>query len=81
VAREARARGISRRAHYAHLTVHAVLHLQGHDHKRAAEAARMERMETRILATLGVADPYRAPPDGVPMRRIARARPQHAHGN
>ena len=59
VAREARMRGMARDAHYAHLTVHGVLHLQGHDHLRAAEAARMERLETRILARLGFPDPYR----------------------
>ena len=58
VAREAHLRGISREAHYAHLTVHGVLHLQGHDHARTADAKRMERLETRILARLGYADPY-----------------------
>ena len=58
VAREAHVRGISREAHYAHLTVHGVLHLQGHNHARAADAKRMERLETRILAGLGYADPY-----------------------
>ena len=58
VAREAHLRGIHREAHYAHLTVHGVLHLQGHDHERAADAQRMEKLETRILAQLGYADPY-----------------------
>lgn len=58
VAREAYRRGIDREAHYAHLTVHGVLHLQGLDHVLAAEATRMERLETRILARLGYADPY-----------------------
>jgi probable rRNA maturation factor len=57
-AREARARGISREAHYAHLTVHSVLHLQGHDHGNERDARRMERLETRILGQLGFADPY-----------------------
>ena len=57
-AREARARGISRDAHYAHLTVHSVLHLQGYDHENAREARRMERIEARILARLGYANPY-----------------------
>lgn len=57
-AREAREMEISREAHYAHLTVHAVLHLQGHDHQRARDAGRMEQLETRILAGLGYADPY-----------------------
>jgi len=58
VVREARALGISGEAHYAHLTVHGMLHLQGRDHRRAREAARMERLETRILKKLGYADPY-----------------------
>ncbi len=58
VAREAFLRGVDRDAHYAHLTVHGVLHLQGHDHERAADARRMEKLETRILAHLGYPDPY-----------------------
>ena len=45
-------------AHYAHLTVHGVLHLQGYDHIEDADAAEMEQLETRILAALGYADPY-----------------------
>jgi probable rRNA maturation factor len=45
-------------AHYAHLTVHGVLHLQGYDHQEEAEAEEMEEMETRILARLGYEDPY-----------------------
>ena len=45
-------------AHYAHLVVHGVLHLRGHDHMRKREAARMERTEARILGRLGFADPY-----------------------
>jgi probable rRNA maturation factor len=60
VAREAAMRGIDRDAHYAHLTVHGILHLQGFDHVKAADAARMENLETRILSALGYADPYRA---------------------
>jgi probable rRNA maturation factor len=58
IAREARAQGKSLRAHYAHLVVHGVLHLRGHDHLRARDAARMERAEIRILRRLGFADPY-----------------------
>jgi probable rRNA maturation factor len=46
-------------AHYAHLTIHAVLHLQGYDHGRAADAAEMESRETAIMLKLGYADPYR----------------------
>ena len=44
--------------HLAHLTVHGVLHLQGHDHIVADEAETMETAERRILAALGIADPY-----------------------
>jgi probable rRNA maturation factor len=58
VAREARAQGKTLSAHYAHLVVHGMLHLRGMDHDSPALAARMERRETRVLATLGVADPY-----------------------
>jgi probable rRNA maturation factor len=59
VKREARARKISLAAHYAHLTVHGVLHLQGYDHMTDREAEQMERLEARILKKLGFADPYR----------------------
>lgn len=59
VTREAADQGKSVRDHYAHLTVHGVLHLLGYDHERDADAERMEALETRILAGLGVADPYR----------------------
>ncbi len=45
-------------AHYAHLTVHGVLHLQGYDHIEEAEAVVMEQIETQILARLGYDDPY-----------------------
>lgn len=45
--------------HWAHMTVHGVLHLLGHDHLEDADAERMEALETRILAGLGIADPYR----------------------
>ncbi len=58
IAREARAQGKSLAAHYAHLVVHGVLHLRGHDHQRKPAALRMERAEIRILAALGFADPY-----------------------
>jgi probable rRNA maturation factor len=40
--------------------VHGTLHLLGHDHQRPAEARRMESLEVRVLAGLGVADPYAA---------------------
>ena len=59
IAREARAQGRELSAHYAHLTVHAVLHLRGYLHNAAGEAARMERAERGILRRLGYSDPYR----------------------
>lgn len=46
------------RDHAAHLIIHGLLHLAGHDHETDEEAAAMETLETRILASLGVADPY-----------------------
>ncbi len=52
-------------AHYAHLTVHGVLHLQGYDHIEEAEAVVMEQMETQILARLGYDDPYTAHGDAI----------------
>lgn len=58
VAREARAQGKRARDHYAHMTIHGVLHLLGHDHQNDADAQRMEALETRILDRLGIADPY-----------------------
>jgi probable rRNA maturation factor len=60
-AREARARGISREAHYAHLVIHGMLHLQGFDHENQRDARRMERLECRTLAKFGYADPYLTP--------------------
>ena len=44
--------------HLAHLTVHGSLHLLGHEHQDAAEAAQMEALEGRILGSLGIPDPY-----------------------
>ena len=45
-------------AHFAHLIVHGMLHLQGYDHERDDEAAVMEARETEIVTRLGYADPY-----------------------
>jgi probable rRNA maturation factor len=45
--------------HVRHLIVHGILHLLGYDHQREADAIEMERLETSILAKLGVPDPYR----------------------
>jgi probable rRNA maturation factor len=59
VAREAHAQGKSLRAHWAHLTIHGVLHLLGFDHERAPQAAKMASREIQILDRLGFSDPYR----------------------
>ncbi len=58
-AAEAEAQGKSLADHLSHLTVHGVLHLLGRDHEDEAEAEAMEAEERTILASLGVADPYR----------------------
>jgi probable rRNA maturation factor len=58
VAREARAQGKPLRAHWAHLVVHGVLHLLGHDHERPRAARRMEAREVEVLAGLGLSNPY-----------------------
>ena len=60
VASEARELGISPGDHILHLVTHGVLHLLGYDHESDEDAAEMEALETRILAGLGVADPYRS---------------------
>ena len=60
VTREARAQGKTVRAHLAHLIVHGMLHLQGYDHERGGDAARMEAREIALLARLGYRDPYAA---------------------
>jgi probable rRNA maturation factor len=58
VRREAKAAGRSLRAHCAHLVVHGMLHLQGYDHERDADAAAMERRETHLLRRFRYRDPY-----------------------
>ncbi len=60
VAREAREQGKDVMAHYAHLTVHGVLHLQGYEHEQETQAVKMETLEKRILKRLGFPDPYAA---------------------
>jgi probable rRNA maturation factor len=45
-------------AHFAHLIVHGMLHLQDYDHETGADAIRMEAREREILAGLGYPDPY-----------------------
>ncbi len=59
VALEARAQDKTLKAHWAHLTIHGVLHLMGFDHERAPEAKKMAAREVQILDRLGFSDPYR----------------------
>ncbi|MDR3444758.1 MULTISPECIES: rRNA maturation RNase YbeY [unclassified Dyella] len=58
VAKEATEQGKLARNHWAHMTVHGVLHLLGYDHIEDDEAEAMEALETRVLAGLGIDDPY-----------------------
>ena len=55
---EAAEQGIPSEHHFQHLVVHGLLHLVGFDHETDAEAAAMEQLETRILADLGIPNPY-----------------------
>ena len=72
VAREAEAQQKPLLAHYAHLTVHGVLHLQGYDHETDAEAEVMETLETEIITRMGYADPYLS-------EKTAKAERPHHH--
>jgi probable rRNA maturation factor len=58
LAREADEQGVSFEDHFTHLVVHGFLHLLGYDHIKDDEALVMKGLETQILASLGVADPY-----------------------
>lgn len=58
VLREAAEQGKTPDAHFAHLVVHGMLHLQGYEHDDEADAERMEGLEKEILHGLGYADPY-----------------------
>ena len=58
VRREAAEQGKPMENHLAHLTMHGSLHLVGYDHMDDAEASAMEALETRLLAELGIPDPY-----------------------
>jgi probable rRNA maturation factor len=59
VAAEADAQGKSVEAHWAHLVIHGVLHLLGHDHQQPDEATAMESLEVSLLESLGIGSPYR----------------------
>jgi probable rRNA maturation factor len=58
VAHEARAQEKPLIAHYAHLTIHGVLHLAGFDHETVREAKRMEALEAKMVMALGYPHPY-----------------------
>jgi probable rRNA maturation factor len=55
---EAKAQGKSTKAHWAHMVIHGMLHLQGYDHIDDGEAETMETMEIKILKKLGFDNPY-----------------------
>ncbi|HZW24281.1 MAG TPA: rRNA maturation RNase YbeY [Gallionella sp.] len=58
VEREAREQRKELLAHYAHMTIHALLHLQGYDHENDDDAAEMEALETKLMLELRYPDPY-----------------------
>jgi probable rRNA maturation factor len=64
-AREGEEQGKPMVDHVTHLIVHGVLHLLGYDHVEPGDADLMEGLEVRILASLGVPDPYYAGDQGL----------------
>ena len=69
VEREATAQHKDLSAHYAHLAIHAALHLQGYEHENDIDAAVMEALETKLMLKLHYPDPYQT-------TRIANERPR-----
>jgi probable rRNA maturation factor len=69
LSREAAELGIPVKHHLQHLVVHGLLHLLGYDHETDDEAEAMEALEVRILARLGIADPYAAAGEPLSLRR------------
>ncbi len=60
ITREARAQRKTVAAHYAHMIIHGLLHLQGYDHENDKDAAVMEKRERALLARFGYPDPYKS---------------------
>ena len=60
VEREAREQCKDLHAHYAHLVIHAALHLQGYDHENEQDAALMEALEVKLMTKLKYEDPYKS---------------------
>ncbi|MDO8350324.1 MAG: rRNA maturation RNase YbeY [Gallionella sp.] len=58
IEREAAAQNKNLQSHYAHLAIHAALHLQGYDHENDEQAAEMEALETALMVRLHYPDPY-----------------------
>jgi probable rRNA maturation factor len=69
VHREAKQQSKPEKNHWAHLTVHGVLHLLGYDHIKAKDAQTMEKLEIKILRRLGIANPYESFLDQSPLAR------------
>ena len=58
VAKQAAEQGKSLLSHWAHMTLHGILHLQGYDHIDDAEAKIMENIEIQLMSKLGFSNPY-----------------------
>jgi probable rRNA maturation factor len=69
LSREAAELAVPVQHHLQHLIVHGLLHLLGYDHETDDEAEAMEALEVRILARLGIADPYAAAGEPLSSRR------------
>ncbi len=75
--REARQQGKSLKQHYVHLLIHGTLHLLGYDHENDPDADVMEAKEIKLLAGLGIPDPYPAMLGIDKVRQPARMRSRH----